>query len=63
MPSFSNILYYFSIIFFSFLTLTTAAYFLTQAILNVLVEGIVMFLIGTLMAGFVVVNQLASFVN
>ena len=63
MPSFSNILYYFSIIFFSFLTLTTAAYFLTQAILNVLVEGIVMFLVGTLMAGFVVVNQLASFVN
>ena len=63
MPSFSNILYYFSIIFFSFLTLTTAAYFLTQAILNVLVEGIVMFLIGTLMTGFVVVNQLASFIN
>ena len=63
MPSFSNILYYFSIIFFSFLTLTTAAYFLTQAILNVLVEGIVMFLVGTLMTGFVVVNQLASFVN
>lgn len=63
MPSFSNILYYFSIIFFSFLTLTTAAYFLTQAILNVLVEGIVMFLVGTLMTGFVVVNQLASFIN
>ena len=63
MPSFSNILYYFSIIFFSFLTLTTAAYFLTQAILNVLVEGIVMFLVGTLVTGFVVVNQLASFVN
>ena len=63
MPSFSNILHYFSIIFFSFLTLTTAAYFLTQAILNVLVEGIVMFLVGTLMTGFVVVNQLASFVN
>ena len=63
MPSFSNILYYFSIIFFSFLTLTTAAYFLTQAILNVLVEGIVMFLVGTLMTGFVVVNQLASFLN
>ena len=63
MPRFSNILYHFSIIFFSFLTLATAAYFLTQAILNVLVEGIVMFLIGTLMAGFVVVNQLASFVN
>ena len=63
MPSFSNILYYFSIIFFSFLTLTTAAYFLTQAILNVLVEGILMFLVGTLMTGFVVVNQLASFIN
>ena len=63
MPSFSNILYYFSIIFFSFLTLTTAAYFLTQAILNVLVEGIVMFLVGTLMTGFVVVDQLASFIN
>ena len=63
MPSFFNILYYFSIIFFSFLTLTTAAYFLTQAILNVLVEGIVMFLVGTLMTGFAVVNQLASFIN
>ena len=63
MPSFFNILYYFSIIFFSFLTLTTAAYFLTQAILNVLVEGIVMFLVGTLMTGFVVVDQLASFIN
>ena len=63
MPSFSNILYYFSIIFFSFLTLTTAAYFLTQAILNVLVEGIVMLLVGTLMTGFVVVDQLASFIN
>ena len=63
MPIFSNILYYFSIIFFSFLTLTTAAYFLTQAILNVLVEGIVMFLVGTLMTGFAVVNQLASFIN
>ena len=63
MLSFSNILYYFSIIFFSFLTLTTAAYFLTQAILNVLIEGIVMFLIGTLMAGLVVTNQIASFIN
>ena len=63
MPSFSNILYYFSIIFFSFLTTATAAYFLTQAFLNVLIEGIVMVLTGTLMAGFVVVNQLASFVN
>jgi len=63
MPSFSNILYHFSIIFFSFLTITTAAYFLTQAILNVLIEGIVMFLIGTLMAGLVVTNQIASFIN
>ena len=62
MLSSSNILYYFSIILFSFLTLTTAAYFLTQAILNVLIEGIVMFLIGTMMAG-LVVNQFASFVN
>ena len=63
MPIFSNILYHFSIIFFSFLTITTAAYFLTQAILNVLIEGIVMFLIGTLMAGLVVTNQIASFIN
>ena len=63
MPSFSNILYHFSIIFFSFLTITTAAYFLTQAILNVLIEGIVMFLIGTLMAGLLVTNQIASFIN
>ena len=63
MPSFSNILYHFSIIFFSFLTITTAAYFLTQAILNVLIEGIVMVLTGTLMGGVVVANTLTLLVN
>ena len=63
MPSFSNILYYFSIIFFSFLTTATAAYFLTQAFLNVLVEGIVMVLTGTLMGGVVVANTLTALVN
>ena len=63
MPSFSNILYHFSIIFFSFLTITTAAYFLTQAFLNVLIEGIVMVLTGTLMGGVVVANTLTALVN
>ena len=63
MPSFSNIMYYFSIIFFSFLITATAAYFLTQAFLNVLVEGIVMVLTGTLMGGVVVANTLTALVN
>ena len=63
MPSFSNIMYHLSVIFFSFLTTATAAYFLTQAFLNVLIEGIVMVLTGTLMGGFMVVNLLAALVN
>ena len=63
MLNLTNILYNFSINIFSFVAAATVAYFLTLRLLDALVEGVAMFLFGTVMSGFVVVTQLESFLN